>query len=212
MRPWACVVTLAAASAAAASASGERLLETGSLNACQRGSRLTASRFTVVYTASNRSASVNVVATSSIQGKVMLDVALSVYGHRVYRGAVNPCKRKLTGLCPLSPGKIDIPFSLTLDAATAARIPAAAFQVPDLDATARVLINASATGESLACLEADISNGRTVHLPGVEAATATPAPPPTSPPAACRCWPSSRPRPCSASPPPACRPSPRPGP
>lgn len=50
-------------------------------------------------------------------------------------------------------------------------VPSLAYQFPDLDATVKVFIN-DTDGTSLACLEAHISNSKTVDLDGVKWASA----------------------------------------
>lgn len=42
-----------------------------------------------------------------------------------------------------------------------------AYTVPDLDATVRVYVNSSATGQSITCVEARLSNDKTVYQAGV---------------------------------------------
>ncbi|PHH84868.1 hypothetical protein CDD83_1251 [Cordyceps sp. RAO-2017] len=153
-------------------ASGERLLMSSSLNTCQQDSSFTASLFNVVYTPSNNSASINMVATSSVQGKVLFDLAISAYGYQFLRMTLNPCDMDLAGLCPMVAGKIPFGFNLPVGKDAAQRIPAIAYNIPDLDATVRVFVNLTSTGESVACVEADISNGKTVDLVGVKWATA----------------------------------------
>jgi Transient receptor potential (TRP) ion channel/ML-like domain len=44
----------------------------------------------------------------------------------------------------------------------------AIYYIPDLDAKVRVWINDTTTGQALACVEAELSNGKTVHQKGVE--------------------------------------------
>lgn len=56
-----------------------------------------------------------------------------------------------------------------------AKVPGIAYTFPDLDAKVRVFINMTSgdqAGSSVACVEADISNGKTVNLIGVKWATA----------------------------------------
>lgn len=47
-----------------------------------------------------------------------------------------------------------------------------AYTVPDLDGLIRVIINSTETGESVACLEAELSNGKTVYQKAVGWTTA----------------------------------------
>ncbi|POR39023.1 Flavin carrier protein 1 [Tolypocladium paradoxum] len=153
-------------------ASAERLLMSNSLNTCQQDSSFSASLFNVVYTPANNSASIEMVATSSVQGKVVFDVAISAYGYQFLRRTLNPCDMDLPGLCPMVAGKIPFGFNLPVGQDAANQIPGIAYNIPDLDATVRVFVNLTATGESVACVEADISNGKTVDLVGVKWATA----------------------------------------
>ncbi|PHH72662.1 hypothetical protein CDD82_5859 [Ophiocordyceps australis] len=166
------LLLLSSMAALLAPAAGEKLLMSNSLNTCQADSSFTASLFNVVYTPNNSSASVNMVATSSVQGKVLFDLSISAYGYQFLRRTLNPCDMNLAGLCPMVAGKIPFGFNLPIDKSAASQIPGIAYNIPDLDATVRVFINMSSTGESIACVEADISNGKTVDLIGVKWATA----------------------------------------
>ncbi|UNI20573.1 Putative flavin carrier protein 3 [Purpureocillium takamizusanense] len=166
------LVLLSSMAALMAPASAERLLLSNSLNTCQQDSSFSASLFNVVYTPSNGSASVQMVVTSSIQGKVMFDLAISAYGYQFLRRTLNPCDMDLAGLCPMVAGKNSFGFNLNVGDDAAKNIPGIAYNIPDLDAKVKVYVNLTSTGESVACVEADISNGKTVNLVGVKWATA----------------------------------------
>lgn len=47
-----------------------------------------------------------------------------------------------------------------------------AYTVPDLDANVRIYINSTTTGEAITCVEASLSNGKTVYQKGVGWTTA----------------------------------------
>ncbi|EHK22538.1 uncharacterized protein TRIVIDRAFT_230591 [Trichoderma virens Gv29-8] len=151
----------------------ENMLVSTSLNTCQDNSGLQASFFNVVYTPNNNSATIHLVATSSVQGYVMFDIEASAYGYTFLKTQLDPCKIKLAGMCPMTAAaKFNIPFNIPVSADAAKQIPSIAYSVPDLDASVRVRINLTSTGESIACVQADISNGKTVNLTGVKWATA----------------------------------------
>lgn len=152
--------------------SAEKMLISTSLNSCQADSGFTASLFNIVLTPANNSAHIDVVVTSSIQGKVVFDVSGYAYGYRFMRQTVNPCDMGLAGLCPMVAGKIPFQFNLPVSKDALSNIPGIAYSVPDLDATVKVYVNLTSTGESVACVEADVSNGKTVNLIGVKWATA----------------------------------------
>lgn len=77
------------------------MLSSSSLNTCQADSGFTASLFNVVYTPANNSATVDLSATSSIQGNVIFDVSITAYGLSIIRQTVDPCNIGLAGLCPM---------------------------------------------------------------------------------------------------------------
>jgi len=158
-------------------AADEPLLHSSSLNTCQDNSGFTARLFNFVFFPNNGSVSANIVAVSSITGKVVFDVAISAYGYQFLRQTVDPCDSgsDLAGLCPMRAGNLQLPFNFQLEKSDTAQIPGIAYTFPDLDATARVYINMTEgedAGHSAACVEANISNGKTINLAGVKWATA----------------------------------------
>jgi hypothetical protein len=73
----------------------------------------------------------------------------------------------------MSTGQIDIQSNIVLEQSTVDNIPGIAYGVPDLDANVKVVINSTTNpGVSLACVEANLSNGQTVDQKGVGWATA----------------------------------------
>jgi len=154
---------------------GAELLQSKSLNTCQENSGFSASLFNIAFTPINNTASVDVVAVSSIQGKVVFDFTVRAYGFEIIRSTFDPCDGGLRGLCPMTPGKIPLRFNLPIEAAALAQIPSIAYTFPDLDAKVTVFINMTDgedAGMTVACVEAEISNGKTVDLSGVKWATA----------------------------------------
>lgn len=77
------------------------MLSSTSLNTCQSDSGFTASLFNVVYTPGNNSATIDLSATSSIQGEVIFDAIITAYGYQIIRQTVDPCDVGLAGLCPM---------------------------------------------------------------------------------------------------------------
>lgn len=151
----------------------EPMLVSNSLNPCSEGSGFSASLFQVVFTPNNASASIDMVATITVEGMVVFDISISAYGYEFMRRTINPCETDLVGLCPMKRGKLAIPpFNLQLDPASLSQVPGIAYTIPDLDASVKVFVNYTETGESVACVQADISNGKTVDLIGVKWATA----------------------------------------
>ncbi|KAI1422887.1 hypothetical protein F5Y12DRAFT_575956 [Xylaria sp. FL1777] len=156
-------------------AAAEKKLETNSLNSCQANSGFTASLFNLRYTPSQNLIDVNISAVSTIEARVKFDVGISAYGYEFYSFIIDPCELQLAGFCPMVSGNLDDPFSLTISPDTAKLVPGIAYTFPDIDAKVKVFINATSgpmAGQSVACLEANVSNGQTVDLIGVKYASA----------------------------------------
>ena len=150
-----------------------RLIESNSLNACQQNSSFTASLFNVVFTPNNNTITFDVVGVSSIQGNVSFGIEVTAYGYQLLKETLDPCNMNLNGMCPMSTGQIDIQSNIQLDQSTVDRIPGIAYGVPDLDANVKIVINATDNPDvSLACVEANLSNGQTVDQKGVGWTTA----------------------------------------
>ncbi|KAH1618313.1 hypothetical protein KXX31_009612 [Aspergillus fumigatus] len=142
-------------------ASAVRLIESNALNICQDSSNFTATYFNVLFTPDNRTLTFSFDGVASISGKVTADLTLYVYGYAIPQKTIDPCKTdKMKGFCPMNAGPIDVPTaSIEVGEDVVRRIPGIAYTVPDLDATVRIYVNSSATGESITCVEARLSIG-----------------------------------------------------
>ncbi|KAI1775692.1 TRP-domain-containing protein [Hypoxylon cercidicola] len=166
---------LAAVASVILPATAERILQSTSLNSCQKDSGFTASLFNVVYSPSEGKAHVNISAISTIEATVLFDLDITVYGYSFIRTTIDPCKINLAGFCPMGAGKLGDPFALDIPPESTAGIPSIAYDFPDLDAKVKIYINATdgdRAGQSVACIEAAVSNGQTVDLVGVKWASA----------------------------------------
>ena len=154
---------------------GERLIESRSLNPCQKNSSFTASLFNVIFYPNASTVDFEVVGVSSVSGNVTFKMELSAYGYQIMSKEIDPCTLPdLKGLCPMQTGQMDLDSNFPIDKKTIEQVPGIAYGIPDLDARVRVYIKAkgSASNESLACVEAQLSNGQTVEQKGVSWTTA----------------------------------------
>lgn len=155
------------------SASAEYVLQTTSLSTCQANSGFSASLFDVVYTPNNDSVAVDMTATSTVEGYVLFDISITAYGYEIMRKTIDPCTAGdgFKGFCPMSPGNLNNPFNVPIDPSAKSQIPGIAYTFPDIDAKVRVFINKT-DGSPVACVQAAVSNGKTVDLVGVKWASA----------------------------------------
>ncbi|KAE8371681.1 hypothetical protein BDV26DRAFT_286581 [Aspergillus bertholletiae] len=148
-------------------------IESRALNLCSDSLEFTATYFNVRFTPKNRTIALSFDGRSSISGKVIAQLIITVYGYTAMTKVLNPCDMGLEGLCPVRPGEIPVMnTNIKVPHSIISQIPRIAYTVPDLDASVRVFINSSDTGRGITCLEAELSNGKTVYHPGVGWATA----------------------------------------
>ena len=80
---------------------------------------------------------------------------------------------QLSGFCPMQSGsQINIVTNIGIPDDAAAQVPGIAYSVPDLDGVVRVYVINKDNGETVACMEADLSNTKSVYQPAVGWATA----------------------------------------
>ncbi|KAH7026091.1 uncharacterized protein B0I36DRAFT_375978 [Microdochium trichocladiopsis] len=153
--------------------SSEQMLYSTSLNTCQANSGFTASHFEVVFLPKNNTIILKLSAISTIEGNIVVNFAILAYGISIESKSIDPCALKVSGFCPMVASQLpDLEFEETLDPSVAAMIPSIAYNFPDIDAKVHITINMADTGAQVACIEAPISNGKTVDLVGVKWATA----------------------------------------
>lgn len=148
------------------------LLESSSLNPCQANSQFTASLFNVVFTPQNASIAFDIVGVSSIQGNVTILAQASAYGYTLLNQTIDPCTSNLGGFCPMSTGPINLAANIPVGKDVVDKLPGIAFTVPDLDALVRVYIHLNGATGNAACVELNLSNGKSVYQPAVGWVTA----------------------------------------
>ena len=138
------------------------MIESKSLNPCQDDSMFTATLFNVVFTPDNNSLAFDIVGVSSISGHVTAEIDVIAYGYNAVHETLDPCTQNLEGMCPMNTGQIKIQSNLPIPASIIKDIPSITYGVPDLDGLVKIYIKDTASNKSLACVEAQLSNGKTV--------------------------------------------------
>ncbi|EGW33970.1 uncharacterized protein SPAPADRAFT_135246 [Spathaspora passalidarum NRRL Y-27907] len=143
-----------------------------SLLTCMDNSQFTASLFQIYFFPDNNTFTFNVNAISSIDNKnVTANVNLIAYGLNILQRNISLCSldyqdqfnSKNNPLCPLTSGHLDLSSSYEVSSSVTKDIPGVAYTIPDLDARVRVLVYDSSNNNQLACVEAVLSNGKTVQ-------------------------------------------------
>ncbi|KAG9900131.1 TRP-domain-containing protein, partial [Aureobasidium melanogenum] len=150
----------------------ERVISSSSLSTCMANSNFSATLFNVAFTPDNRTLTFNVVGITTISGNVTIDMVISAYGLSIFKETLDPCQEGWAGLCPMNEGQIDLDSNIVLPADAVSQIPGIAYTVPDLDAKVQVYVNSTDTGRATACVQAELTNGKTVDQKGVSWAVA----------------------------------------
>ncbi|RMZ84207.1 hypothetical protein DV738_g479, partial [Chaetothyriales sp. CBS 135597] len=166
------LVSLLAAITLSPLALAERVIESNSLNTCKSGSNFTATLFNVAFTPRNHSITLSINGVSSISGNVTAQLEVIAYGFTALNQTLDPCTMDLEGFCPMQTGQINILTNIEVNEEDEKRIPGIAYSVPDLDGIVRVYVIQNSTGEVISCMEAALSNTKTVYQPAVGWATA----------------------------------------
>ncbi|KAK4992197.1 putative flavin carrier protein 3 [Elasticomyces elasticus] len=149
-----------------------RMIESSSLTPCQANSSFSATLFNVLFTPDNKTLFFNIVGVSSITGNVTAELLVIAYGYQALKEELNPCALGWQGLCPMNTGQIRLESNIPISDDVLQKVPGITYTIPDLDGKVQVFIKDANTGVSVACVEAELSNGKTVNQKGVGWATA----------------------------------------
>lgn len=143
------------------------MIRADALLTCMENSQVSASTFEVVFTPSNGSFTFNINAITTLQGYFVAKVTVVAYGIDIISETVDLCSigAASADICPLSPGRIDnLRGSETLSSSIVKEIPSIAYTVPNLDGIVRVIVyeRNQTAANPVACVEATLTNGRTV--------------------------------------------------
>lgn len=143
-----------------------KFIRLSSLLTCMDDSQFTATNFAVKFFPENGTVNIDISALSTIPDDtyVVANVLLIAYGLNVLKQEFNFCSLNYPLICPFQPGKLDIKLDdFEVPELVTKQIPGIAYTIPDLDARVRVIIHSNALATPLACVEAVLSNGKTVQ-------------------------------------------------
>lgn len=140
-----------------------RYLKASSLLTCMEDSLFTATKFDVIFRPDSREVTFDVSAISNINANTAAYIQVIAYGIKILERNFTLCSYE--GFpCPLTNGHIDVESKYTIGKGVTDQIPGVAYAIPDLDARVRVVLyDDDNPGDNLACVEATLSNGRTVQ-------------------------------------------------
>lgn len=164
---WVALAVVASAGIRAAAAAST--LQTTGFDNCGNNSDVTVQRVSIQYDNDAKTVSFDVAGTSTKVQNVTAVLNVTAYGSQVYSNTFNPCAPAtfVQQLCPVPAGSFSARGSQAIPAQYANLVPAIAFQIPDIAAQATLQLRATDGGADVACLQAQVSNGKTTDVPAV---------------------------------------------
>ncbi|KAL2198758.1 hypothetical protein P885DRAFT_76361 [Corynascus similis CBS 632.67] len=142
----------------------------GNFGDCLAGkSVLEVTRFDVAYDAGNGTLALHLDGTSSVKNEfVSLQLSIDGYGTNLFAMTVDPCSVNITSLCPLT---LKTPFSastvLPVGNQRLGELSSFPFNLPDYEGSAKLQVFAKANREAIGCVQAAVTNGKTLSHPEI---------------------------------------------
>jgi len=148
---------------------GAQILKTDGFSPCGGNSDIQVQKMDISYDNSNKKVVFDVAGTSKKSQEVMAKLTVFAYGQEVYKNEFNPCSEntKVDQLCPIPQGTFAAKGEQDIPNNYAKLIPSIAFSVPDLDGTAKLELTPVNGGESIACIESAVNNGKSMQTTAV---------------------------------------------
>ncbi|KAH6898642.1 hypothetical protein B0T10DRAFT_115871 [Thelonectria olida] len=157
-----------AATALATGVLGGSVLETTGFTDCGSAADIEVTALDIKYDSKTQKIDYNVAGSSKTPRNVTAVLSVTAYGTEFYNKTFNPCAMTtyVKQLCPVPAGDWAASGSELIPDNYADMVPSIAFQVPDISAQATLkLINMD--DDIVACIESQVSNGKTVQLKAV---------------------------------------------
>lgn len=148
-------------------------LSTSGFNLCMTDSDIKVQNLDVSYTRSSNEVVFDVAGTNAKKQKVKATLTVTAYGKELYTKSFDPCGSEIhvDQLCPVPSGTFSAKGSYNIPDDIASQIPSIAFNIPDLDGQAKMVLKGE-DGDDVACVQSELSNGRSTSVKGVSWASA----------------------------------------
>lgn len=148
---------------------GDQVLTTTSFVDCGSLPSITINQLSMTYDNSAQTITFDIEGTSTNSQNVTATLDVTAYGISAFTNTFNPCDEKtlVPQLCPLPDGVFVARGIQQVPAQYASMIPGIAFNVPDISAEAVMKLNSLEDSSIVACIQAQVTNGKTMNVPAV---------------------------------------------
>lgn len=158
-----------AVGALAKGAVGAEVLQTSGFSTCSANSSVSVQLVDISYNNDNKTVTFDVAGSSSKIQNVTALLNVTAYGRQIYSNSFDPCSPGtfVEQLCPVPAGTFSAKGSQVIPAQYADVVPSIAFQIPDISAMATLQLMSKDSGEKVACIQSQVTNGKTASIPAV---------------------------------------------
>lgn len=140
-----------------------RFIKSSSLLTCMKDSQLKATRFDAVFFPDTNIVHYDFKAFSYVDDYVDAYFELSAYSITLISKNVSVCSLGFPSICPLKHGTFELKSNSVIDKSITSKIPKIAYYVPDIEVKIKFILYNIKTKKQLACVEAPLTNGKTVQ-------------------------------------------------
>ncbi|KAM0322892.1 hypothetical protein ACHAQA_009234 [Verticillium albo-atrum] len=152
------------------SAAADEILSTVGFTTCgPSNSEIKVNKADITYNNGDKTVVFDVSGTSTKVQNVTAELKVTAYGNEIYSNSFNPCDSGtfVEQLCPVPEGTFGARGTQKIPAEFADMVPAIAFQVPDIAAMATLELKSVDGDSSVACIQSQVSNGKTANVAAV---------------------------------------------
>ncbi|KAL7946031.1 hypothetical protein V8C42DRAFT_50080 [Trichoderma barbatum] len=148
---------------------GSQTLTTTGYVDCGSLPSITIHQLSMTYDNDARTITFDIEGSSTNSQNVTATLDVTAYGISAFTNTFNPCDSKtlVPQLCPLPNGDFVARGSQQVPEQYASMIPGIAFGVPDISAKAVMKLNSLGDSSMVACIQAQVTNGKTMNVPAV---------------------------------------------
>lgn len=148
---------------------GAEVLQTSGFNDCGGDASIKVDKLNISYDNGNKTVTFDVAGSSAKEQNVTATLNITAYGKSVFSKSFNPCDSDtfVAQLCPVPVGSFGASGAQQIPPQFANMVPAIAFKIPDIAAQATLQLESLDSGEKVACIQSQVSNGKSVDTPVV---------------------------------------------
>lgn len=149
-------------------------LSTKGIMSCMADPDIHVQTLDVSYSRATKEVKFNLAGSNDKEQKVVAKLTVQAYGREIYSNQFDPCSPdyNVDSLCPVPARPFSASGTQQIPESYASQIPSVAFAVPDLEILATLELITKDGGKKIACVQSELTNGRSMQVKGASYAAA----------------------------------------